>query len=102
MPKKIFLKNFEKTLAFFGNLCYNNKAVRKDGKNLITVGIADVEGTPVPIPNTEVKLNSAENTWVAAPRENRKMPTYKAEYNLCSAFSFIFLEKRIIVNKNIF
>ena len=40
------------------------------------VGIADVEGTPVPIPNTEVKLDSAEDTWVAAPWENRKMPTF--------------------------
>ena len=39
------------------------------------VGIADVEGTPVPIPNTEVKLNSAEDTWAAAPRKNRKTPT---------------------------
>ena len=40
------------------------------------VGVDDVEGTPVPIPNTEVKLYSAENTWLATARENRKMPTY--------------------------
>ena len=26
---------------------------------------------PVPMPNTEVKLSSAENTWVATPREDR-------------------------------
>ena len=26
------------------------------------VGVDDVEGTPVPIPNTEVKLNGAEDT----------------------------------------
>ena len=26
------------------------------------VGVDDVEGSPVPIPNTEVKLNGAEDT----------------------------------------
>ena len=39
------------------------------------VGVDDVEGTPVPIPNTEVKLNGAEDTWLVTTRENRKMPT---------------------------
>ncbi len=28
---------------------------------------------PVPMPNTEVKLSSAENTWVATPREDREV-----------------------------
>ena len=36
-----------------------------------TVGVDDIEGPPVPIPNTVVKLNSAENTWAAAPREDK-------------------------------
>ena len=39
------------------------------------VGAYDDEGPPVPIPNTVVKLISAENTWRAAARENRKAPT---------------------------
>ena len=39
------------------------------------VGIDDAEGPPVPIPNTEVKLSSAEDTWLVTARENRKMPT---------------------------
>ena len=26
------------------------------------------------MPNTEVKLSGAENTWVATPREDREMP----------------------------
>ena len=39
------------------------------------VGVDGIEGTPVPIPNTEVKLNYAEDTWAATPRENRKVPT---------------------------
>ena len=40
------------------------------------VGIVCDEGPPVPIPNTEVKLISAEDTWLETARENRKMPTY--------------------------
>ena len=39
------------------------------------VGVFNAEGPPVPIPNTEVKLCSAENTWLATARENRSMPT---------------------------
>ena len=41
----------------------------------LIVGIDDAEGPPVPIPNTEVKLSSAENTWLATAWKNRKMPT---------------------------
>ena len=41
----------------------------------LIVGVDDAEGPPVPIPNTEVKLSSAENTWLATAREDRKMPT---------------------------
>ena len=51
------------------------KSIAKDGKVPFEVGVDDVEGPPVPIPNTEVKLNSAENTWRATAREDRKMPT---------------------------
>jgi hypothetical protein len=32
------------------------------------------EVTPVPIPNTEVKLSSAEDTWLATARENMSPP----------------------------
>ena len=42
---------------------------------LSTVGVDDAGGPPVPIPNTEVKPCSAENTWLATAREDRKMPT---------------------------
>ena len=41
------------------------------------VGANDSEGPPVPIPNTEVKLTGAENTWVATPWEDRKAPTQR-------------------------
>ena len=40
-----------------------------------TVGVDDAEGPPVPIPNTEVKLSGAENTWLVTAREDREMPT---------------------------
>ena len=41
------------------------------------VGVFNAEGPPVPIPNTEVKLCSAQNTCLATDRENRSMPTHR-------------------------
>ena len=46
----------------------------EDDKNWI-VGVDDDEGPPVPIPNTEVKLSGAEDTWLVTAWENREMPT---------------------------
>lgn len=40
-----------------------------------TVGVDDAEGPPVPIPNTEVKLSGAENTWLETAWKDREMPT---------------------------
>ena len=54
----------------------------------LLVGVNSGEGPPVPIPNTEVKLISAEDTWREAARENRAMPTS----NLVMRFFFyVFL-----------
>ena len=39
------------------------------------VGVTNAEGPPVPIPNTEVKLCSGDNTWLEAAREDSSMPT---------------------------
>ena len=39
------------------------------------VGVDNGEGPPVPIPNTEVKLTSADDTCLETDRENRSMPT---------------------------
>ena len=39
-------------------------------------GDSSGEATPVPIPNTEVKLSSAEDTERAAFRENRSSPGF--------------------------
>ena len=41
-----------------------------------SVGADGVEGTPVPISNTVVKVGSAEDTWLATARENKKVPTF--------------------------
>ena len=41
------------------------------------VGVFNGEGPPVPIPNTEVKLTSADDTCLETDRENRSMPTQK-------------------------
>ena len=41
----------------------------------IVVGAANAQGPPVPIPNTEVKLCSAENTSTETSREDRSVPT---------------------------
>ena len=39
------------------------------------VGLRNAEGPPVPIPNTEVKLCSGEDTLWETVRENSSMPT---------------------------
>ena len=49
------------------------------------VGVDDAEGPPVPIPNTEVKLSSAEDSWLVTARENRKMPTLSKTPKGCFA-----------------
>ena len=41
----------------------------------LSIGADWDEGPLVPIPNTEVKLISAEDTWLETARDNRKMPT---------------------------
>ena len=55
--------------------------VKMSGENFRRVGDSNAEGPPVPIPNTEVKLCSAENTYLATGRENRSLPTLWAKFN---------------------
>ena len=38
------------------------------------VGVYSDEVTPVPIPNTEVKLINVDDTWLATTRESKTMP----------------------------
>ena len=46
------------------------RELSKESDNKI-VGVICDEGTPVPIPNTVVKLIYADNTWRATSREDR-------------------------------
>ena len=52
-------------------------------------GVYNIEVPPVPIPNTVVKLNCAENTWRAAARENRSSP--ESETHLEKGVFFLFV-----------
>ena len=46
------------------------------------VGAYDGEDPPVPIPNTVVKLLSADNTWLVTAREYKSVPTQKERSGL--------------------
>ena len=52
------------------------------------VGAYYGEGPPVPIPNTEVKLTSAHDTWLATAWENKSVPTQKT-----TSYEVVFLSK---------
>ena len=41
------------------------------------------EDPPVPMPNTEVKLSNADNSWLATAREDRKLPGSFEEQVVC-------------------
>ena len=47
------------------------------GAFLDIVRIYGDEGTPVPIPNTVVKLVNGDNTWLETVREDNSTPTQK-------------------------
>ena len=66
------------------------KSSRDGAKNKI-VGVDSIEGPPVPIPNTEVKLDCAENTWLETAREIRAVPTSTQQGGQASEISDAFL-----------
>ena len=67
MSKKIGIREKEvmQLFSFEGENLESKK--RKSGGN-------GVEEPPVPIPNTEVKLNCVDGTWRATSRESRTLP----------------------------
>ena len=56
------------------------------GSRILEVGVTNAEGPPVPIPNTEVKLCSGENTLRETVREDSSMPTLREERKINSSF----------------
>ena len=51
-------------------------------------GDNDAEVTPVPIPNTVVKLCSADDTWWEAAWESRSSPELtRKDFGLCERYS---------------
>ena len=60
-------------------------------QGFLRVSVINAEGPPVPIPNTEVKLCSGENTLRATVRENNSMLTLSKGR---MKYSFLDLAKR--------
>ena len=54
-------------------------------------GAYDDEVPPVPIPNTEVKLIRAENTWRETAREDRSVPVPKRERVCVLFFAYMII-----------
>ena len=63
-------------------------SVQFSGYKPEAVGVFNGEGPPVPIPNTEVKLTSAENTCLATDWKDRSTPTQRV---LHEPFVYAFL-----------
>ena len=53
----------------------NEEAMASDTEEASNrIGVINGEGPPVPIPNTAVKLTSADDTCLETDRENRSTP----------------------------
>ena len=63
---------------------FSDSANRLSEREKRIVGVTNAEGPPVPIPNTEVKLCSGENTLRETVREDSSMPTQTREANIAS------------------
>ena len=61
-------------------------------------GDNDAEVPPVPIPNTEVKLCSADDTWREAARESRSSPEQKRSFLMRLLFLFC-IENQVKVKR---
>ena len=71
----VFNERFPKSKA--GNRRKEDRStLRRRFPKSVKVGVTNAEGPPVPIPNTEVKLSSAEDTRLETARENRSVRTH--------------------------
>ena len=82
-PKNFFQKSLKKGLHF-SKECGIIIELSSEAAN--TVGVDCREGPPVPIPNTEVKLAGAEDTWLVTARENKFSPTQNETTRSCGWF----------------
>ena len=69
-----------------------------DASHYCIVGVFNGEGPPVPIPNTEVKLTSADNTCLETDREDRSMPTQKN--STASAVEFFYFQRNAALQRS--
>ena len=69
-------KQFQ-TLQLKSSMKFSCSVLRETFSEKKIVGVYDDEGPPVPIPNTEVKLVRADNTWLETARKDRSTPTLK-------------------------
>ena len=60
-------------------------------KSLQFSGGYNEEDTPVPIPNTEVKLLSADDTWMETSWESRSLPDLYQDSELISQSLVLFV-----------
>ena len=58
------------------------------------------EATPVPIPNTEVKLISVENTWLETAWEDRAMPAQEWLLSVILTGAFLRIEMLLACFRN--
>ena len=73
----------------FAFLCGFKGAVETKVEKLHTIsGDNSLRDPPVPIPNTEVKPQHADGTWLATARESRSSPDSKTQEALLLGFSF--------------
>ena len=84
-------KNLEVLFNFEGAAL--TKSRRKTEIFLLLIsGDNSEEDTPVPIPNTEVKLFSADDTWREAAREIRTSPVRKKRHSKGCLFCYMCLK----------
>ena len=74
IPPRVTIFYLDKMVAVW----YADKASKRESVSHI-VRVNGDEGTPVPIPNTVVKLVYGDNTWLATAREDNSARTQNAD-----------------------
>ena len=67
----------------------------------LIVGVFNGEGPPVPIPNTEVKLTSADNTCLETDRKDRSTPTLEDSFAVLLYASLAQSVEHAAVNRGV-